>query len=483
MKEKIYKYLAQKKGGVTSKEIIEKFFKISNYHPPQMESIVESMLMEDNRFVRDEIGEWHINEINQEQNLESIIFTIAEFESIPINQKIKMPIMLGILQVQNFKLIYNQLFSLKIPDRVSNLIQQQIDQKLSKISLQFSFTNHAEEIFGQIQQSILISRSPFKILSNLNDLFRSQIGLELELKTISLVNIARKLFPGIKIRSIEDIAEALSISFLTPLDLSARLDLVYEIFTVLVEKLEKAGLKTIEGLQLFLEEGETWVDFAKYNFNRDYIKNLPITPGVYLMKDVQERIFYVGKAKNLKERIKSYFINRLEMDEKGREILTYVYDLIYEQTGSELDALLLENKYINKYKPSLNTQVKIHLLDMKRYKTKRIILFLPGLTEQQIVIYLMNGTEVAKRAMLNSMAYEELCKVKNLIKRTFFNFHRQNSDLPTEQIEIIWRWFSVNYESVNFIDIDQCGSIENCYDVMEKYCRDKNLFSEKIVYR
>jgi len=69
------------------------------------------------------------------------------------------------------------------------------------------------------------------------------------------------------------------------------------------------------------------------------------------------------------------------MDEKGKSILTRIFDLTYEQVGSELEALLFENLYINEFQPDLNTQVKIHPLDISKYQTKQIILFLPGITE------------------------------------------------------------------------------------------------------
>ena len=77
MKEKIYKYIIEKNSTVTTQEIIEQFFHVYDQYPPQMETIVESMLDNDPRFVRDEIGEWFIPKKHEEQDLAEISFSIV----------------------------------------------------------------------------------------------------------------------------------------------------------------------------------------------------------------------------------------------------------------------------------------------------------------------------------------------------------------------------------------------------------------------
>ena len=77
------------------------------------------------------------------------------------------------------------------------------------------------------------------------------------------------------------------------------------------------------------------------------------------------------------------------MDEKGKSILERIVDLAYEPVGSELEALLLENRYINEFQPDLNTQIKIHPLDLSKYQGRQMILFLPGTTEVEIVLFFL----------------------------------------------------------------------------------------------
>ena len=80
------------------------------------------------------------------------------------------------------------------------------------------------------------------------------------------------------------------------------------------------------------------------------IKSLPEVPGVYQYYDKQEKIIYIGKAKNLKKRVSSYF-NRILDNHKTRLLVKNINRIEHVVVDSEMDALLLENNLIKKYKP------------------------------------------------------------------------------------------------------------------------------------
>ena len=90
--------------------------------------------------------------------------------------------------------------------------------------------------------------------------------------------------------------------------------------------------------------------------------DLPEKPGVYLLKDVQDTILYVGKAKSLKKRVKSYFKDELE-DPKTRVLMRHFHHLEYLVTDTEKEALILESNLIKKHLPRYNIRLK----DDKRY--------------------------------------------------------------------------------------------------------------------
>ena len=100
---------------------------------------------------------------------------------------------------------------------------------------------------------------------------------------------------------------------------------------------------------------------------KEKLHKLPTTSGVYLMKDIDGHIIYVGKAKNLKRRVSSYFLNT-EKTVKTDALVAHIYDFDYILTPSELDALALESTLIKKHQPFYNILLK----DGKAYPYIRI---------------------------------------------------------------------------------------------------------------
>jgi len=87
------------------------------------------------------------------------------------------------------------------------------------------------------------------------------------------------------------------------------------------------------------------------------LKSLPNSPGVYQYFDADGTIIYVGKAKNLKNRVSSYF-NKNQENGKTRVLVRKIVDIQYIIVDTEFDALLLENSLIKKYQPKYNIQLK-----------------------------------------------------------------------------------------------------------------------------
>ena len=93
------------------------------------------------------------------------------------------------------------------------------------------------------------------------------------------------------------------------------------------------------------------------------LDNLPTHPGVYLMKDEHANIIYVGKAINLRNRVRSYFHAPYGQEPKTWRLVERIRDIEFIVTESELEALVLECNLIKKYKPHFNVRLK----DDKRY--------------------------------------------------------------------------------------------------------------------
>lgn len=98
------------------------------------------------------------------------------------------------------------------------------------------------------------------------------------------------------------------------------------------------------------------------------LSQLPISPGVYIFKDAQEKVLYIGKAKNLRNRIKSYFQKSSILDARKSTMMKNVKDFAYIVTDNELEAFVLEANLIKQLKPRFN----IILRDDKNYPYLRL---------------------------------------------------------------------------------------------------------------
>ena len=90
---------------------------------------------------------------------------------------------------------------------------------------------------------------------------------------------------------------------------------------------------------------------------KDFSKTLPKSAGVYQFFDSKDNIIYIGKAKNLKKRVASYFSKQSHTG-KTRKLISSIYLIKYIVVQTESDALLLENNLIKKHKPKYNIQLK-----------------------------------------------------------------------------------------------------------------------------
>ncbi len=91
--------------------------------------------------------------------------------------------------------------------------------------------------------------------------------------------------------------------------------------------------------------------------------SLPHKPGIYLHKDAEGRVLYVGKATSLYSRVRSYFADPSDLSPKNRALVAKIADIEYIVVGSEVEALILENEYIKRYQPKYN----VRLRDDKNY--------------------------------------------------------------------------------------------------------------------
>ncbi|NUN05542.1 MAG: excinuclease ABC subunit UvrC [Bdellovibrio sp.] len=107
---------------------------------------------------------------------------------------------------------------------------------------------------------------------------------------------------------------------------------------------------------------------SRFDLVRDKVKEFPTQSGVYLMKNLADKIIYIGKAKNLRSRVRSYFTDSKDHSPKTRLLVQNIDEVEYILTKTEVEAFLLEASLIKKHRPKYN----IRLRDDKAYPYIRL---------------------------------------------------------------------------------------------------------------
>ena len=138
---------------------------------------------------------------------------------------------------------------------------------------------------------------------------------------------------------------------------------------------------------------------------------VPLKPGVYIHRDSEEKVLYVGKSTSLRNRLRSYFGSKNNLNAKTTELISRIADFEFIVTESEQEALLLENSLIKKHKPRFNVRLK----DDKTYPYIKV-----DLTEDFPRVYVTRRTENDGAKYFGPFASAgSVRKTLDLLKRLF----------------------------------------------------------------
>lgn len=87
-------------------------------------------------------------------------------------------------------------------------------------------------------------------------------------------------------------------------------------------------------------------------------EKLPTCPGVYIMRDVSDRILYIGKSGSIKSRVRSYFLAKTDLNFAKKIMVKQIHHIDYIETKTEIEALMLETNMIKEHQPKYNILMK-----------------------------------------------------------------------------------------------------------------------------
>jgi len=466
MKEKLYNYLSERNAPTASEELVQEVLAIRGAKSTIADRIIEASVNGDDRFVRDHSGCWHLAS-RRERPLSETPFVLCQLA--PIRAESLMHIdSVACCLIKDGEVMHQKSWDiLWSKDWID-----EADSSISQPEVVF------REISKRINDAVLVMDGFGNQYSMLNSALRWLDGTEPENDMLSLRGIAKHLCDDSSVSSHSDLSKVAELPIMETGDAMVRIGNSAEIFLSLLEKVKQCDILTVEALLEFCYPEKLTVDYSQYAFDHDFICNLPAKPGVYIMRDKSNKVIYVGKAKNLSKRLRSYFLSREQRDAKTQMILEQLYDLEIRVLGSELEALLQEQRLISKFDPSINRQLEVH---SRRHinSLQAQILFLPSKQEDAVELFLIaNGYVHQVKAEKD---FSNLAEVETAISNVFFD----NSDIrekiaDTAALLLAASWLSGHEDVVTSMAMKWVPDLKTCMNRVKHHILD--FGTEKVIH-
>ena len=180
--------------------------------------------------------------------------------------------------------------------------------------------------------------------------------------SLDTLSLANALVKDVRRLNLSDVARGLGVDARRPHRALPDAETTLDVFRVLVSRAREQGVGALDALQRVASghpprksAPRTPAGRGRSLLDRSHLTNIPNAPGVYIMRDGDGRVLYVGKSKDLRKRVASYYSQPLGYTRKMDGLLETLARVDVEVVGSELEALLLESQLIRRYRPRFNT--------------------------------------------------------------------------------------------------------------------------------
>ena len=196
------------------------------------------------------------------------------------------------------------------------------------------------------------------------------------------------------------------------------------------------------------------IDWSRYAFNREFLRRIPRVPGTYRFYDDCGNLLYVGKSKNLQQRIGSYFREERQRTQRVQRLIDRAHRIEYEAVGSDLEAMLREAEQIRKDRPIANVQRRIHDRRGRAERLRAILILEPAAAPHVLRAFLIRDGRLIDRVPIGPRG-GGLARIRRVLDDHYFSVPSGPSpidDGPDLDVEVVVRWLAANRDRVVAFD-------------------------------
>ena len=285
-------------------------------------------------------------------------FAVVDVETTGLSARNNRIIEIGLVKVKNLKVVEKYHSLINPQTYIPQFITQFTGIAEEDVADSPSFSDIAEEINNFLEDSILCGHNLSFDYSFLKSEFM-RTGYEPPLnEQICTLKLARRIYPELRSKSLGSVTAHLKLKNTNSHRALSDAEVTSKILIKMIKQLSKEN--KISSVEDLLSLQKKSVMNAKSVMIKEPLRedvlSLPNSPGVYFFLNKSGKVIYVGKAKSLRNRVRSYFSNNAS--HKAKKIIRQARKLKIEMTNSELTALLLEAETIKLINPKLNSQLK-----------------------------------------------------------------------------------------------------------------------------
>jgi hypothetical protein len=235
--------------------------------------------------------------------------------------------------------------------------------------------------------------------------------------------------------------------------------------------------ESLQELRVRQSRGGRRIDWSRFAFDREFLRHIPHSPGTYRFYDVDDNLVYVGKSKNLNQRIGSYFREGSPRNSRVQKLLDRLHRVEYDATGSDLEATLREAELIRSERPEANVQREVQPRRGRAARLESILILEPAPPPNMLNAYLIHDSRLVGRVKIGPRG-GGLKRIARILDDHFFSAPSGPTPMPGPDldVEIVVRWLAENRDSVVAFDPTDLRTTQEVVERLRWFLHQGALF-------